>query len=900
MNVIKGLVDQSGLSTELTRYLRNGLGEAKSREEEEKEVTSDLSTLKEKLKDPSFANTMNWEFFIRLLFADLAGQSTTFAHITVINSMQNQDFRLKRVAYLSAVQIIPPKSPFRIMMISSIQKDLENSCLYNKIIALNCLPKILSNVNIGAFTEMIERESNNLQAIVRKKAILVNWRIYEVLGEKLCESMLKTIEGGLKDKDLSVVMASVSWVERLAVKDPLSILSLRSQIIDLLSSLVDQRIGRDLEYEGICAPWLQIKLLRILELVQQTNPQEKDPLVALLMKMLKSSFIFSSHTEIAVLLSLISLSFSPFIEKQIVDLAIEKVHQLNRSKLMREPDHLFIMLKMLDSMARTRKSAVFDFQDVLLNVLEAEEETLWIKAIGILFKIVSPDNFQFVLNQISRYLTKEKEKENREKVLRSFYSLLEERAISPKWFINAVFSLFYQSQSNTPPQIIYQFIESLKSMIMELDHKSIVDLLCSMFEFVHEREICVEMALSMIWMIGEMVLRNVEIPNELISIIEEFIETDFGYDSNELYTETLALSCSKIILGSMKTELKELSKKRLKSLLGCQLTYNIECFLALTERNGIKPDVDDFDIEMSFLGPFTERMISKTGRAFNNSKLIRPNSQESDLIKETAKLKTSNDQIPNPELLGREKDFEDVLKRTNKRFLGRQGISSDNSSLTSYSTKSTDKSSTVLKTVENKSSWIQKITSRVNTNLSKTPNEHTSSFLEQPPSLPQLTQPNKSSKKQKKRQILVNTLFKDDDNETIESTKKDFEKQKNNKNEEIDFLELENKGKIKEVGWKMNDFGPLNLSVEVFHELWSSLPDSQIIRIVTEIHESQLKGKFIEKGFSLISSDKPDSYLASAQFEDRPILLIINLNPLKILMKSNERVPNEIIDHIKM
>lgn len=57
---------------------------------------------------------------LRIVYADMLGHNTEFAHSFIVNCIQNPSYKVKRIAYLACIILLHEDSPFRIMMVASL------------------------------------------------------------------------------------------------------------------------------------------------------------------------------------------------------------------------------------------------------------------------------------------------------------------------------------------------------------------------------------------------------------------------------------------------------------------------------------------------------------------------------------------------------------------------------------------------------------------------------------------------------------------------------------------------------------------------------------------------------------------------------------------------------------
>ena len=98
--------------------------------------------LKIKIQERNLPEKKLKELLIRAIYVEMLGHDASFAHIYSINLTQSKNLLVKRIGYLAASLFIDENSEMIILMISTMQKDLQSKNHLEVIAALNCLAKL--------------------------------------------------------------------------------------------------------------------------------------------------------------------------------------------------------------------------------------------------------------------------------------------------------------------------------------------------------------------------------------------------------------------------------------------------------------------------------------------------------------------------------------------------------------------------------------------------------------------------------------------------------------------------------------------------------------------------------------------------------------------------------------
>ena len=113
--------------------LIKSIGEAQSKQEEDKIMIGELKQLKVKINEKNIPVKTQKENIIRAIYLEMLGYDASFAYIHAVNLTQNKNLkflinsRLKRIGYLACSLFFNENSEFLILLVSTVQKDLSST-----------------------------------------------------------------------------------------------------------------------------------------------------------------------------------------------------------------------------------------------------------------------------------------------------------------------------------------------------------------------------------------------------------------------------------------------------------------------------------------------------------------------------------------------------------------------------------------------------------------------------------------------------------------------------------------------------------------------------------------------------------------------------------------------------
>lgn len=613
-------MSSANVSSNLNTYIRVKIGEAKSKEEEDKAVIQDLEEIKQEILKPNLADKAVWEIILKVIYADMLGHNTEFAHPFVVNSAQRSSYKVKRIAYLACIILLEPDSLFRIMMVASLQKDLTNTCLYNKIIALNTLNKILCPLNATAFIDSVLGQLTSAQAVIRKKAILCAVRLEEILPGSI-ESFDDVMERGLRDNDASIMMATLPYYFKHFENKTETIKKLLPAFIKIYMQLIEGKLGPDYYYENYAAPWTLIKILQLFKFICRNDKARSDQVFEVLSTSLKSFFLMYNDVDITLLYQTIMTTIQIYPFDELIKLALEKIELILKNTVLKRNDTLFLTLKILSKLIDIDVKYTANYQLLLLDCLDSADETLRQLTVDILFKNITPVNLSLVITKIQQFILTTTDTKFKKSTVAKYFQAIETHAPDSIWYLNRCMDVIDVGLDCVNFKIVNSVIRNIKEIIMyeETNKKGVVDGFMRVFQsYLESKNLNDAFSSIFMWFFAEYLGVLVEIITEdnVFEIVDYVFthkyETDRCY--SYLYSSLEKIKCS---LGS------EASREKIRRIMQSKIRGGVsESQMRLSEylynRNkGVLFKAEQIDVQFGFLDDFVKKSMMKGGKTFD-------------------------------------------------------------------------------------------------------------------------------------------------------------------------------------------------------------------------------------------------------------------------------------------
>ncbi|KAK9319568.1 Clathrin/coatomer adaptor, adaptin-like protein [Lipomyces orientalis] len=424
------------------------LRNARARELEEKRINKELANIRQKFKDSNLSGYQKKKYVCKLLYIYILGWNIDFGHLEALNLIASSKFSEKQIGYLAISLLLNENHDLINLVLNSIRKDLNDP---NEL--FNCLA-LHAIANVGG-KEMAESLSSDVHRLlvspvskpfVKKKAALTLLRLYRKYQHSVHEEWADRIVSILSDPDLGVVTSVASLVMALAQDKPDLYKKCYSRAVFRLKAiLLDRQIQSDYLYYKVPSPWLQVKLMRLLQYYPASDdPDTASGLVDVLQFILDvaaepSRNVQQSNAQNAVLFEAINLAIHIDVSASLMDRIVSKLGVFISS---RETNLRYLGLDAMAHLAaRTADlSPIRAHQTTILNSLRDRDISVRRKGLDLLYSMCGYQNAVTIVAELLKYL-EVADYAIREDMVIKLAILTEKHATEYKWYIDTILKL---------------------------------------------------------------------------------------------------------------------------------------------------------------------------------------------------------------------------------------------------------------------------------------------------------------------------------------------------------------------------------------------------------------------------------------------------------------------------
>ncbi|KAJ1325142.1 AP-2 complex subunit alpha [Microdochium nivale] len=419
------------------------LRNARARELEEKRINKELANIRQKFKDGSLSGYHKKKYVCKLLYIYILGWNVDFGHLEAVNLISANKYSEKQIGYLAMTLFLHEKHELLHLVVNSIRKDLlDNNELFN-CLALHAI----ANVGGREMGEALSGEVHRLlisptsKAFVKKKSALTLLRLYRKHPDIVQPQWAERIISLMDDVDLGVALSVTSLVMTVA-QDNLD--QYKGAYVKaatrLKRLLVDGDFTADYLYYKVPCPWLQVKLLRLL---QYFPPSEDSHVREMIRESLQtilnlaiepSKNVQQNNAQNAVLFEAINLIIHLDTEHALMK---QISTRLGRFITSRETNVRYLGLEAMTHLAARAEDLepIKQHQEVILGSLKDRDISVRRKGLDLLYSMCDSTNSGPIVSELLHYL-QNADFALREEMALKIAILTEKYATDIQWYIN--------------------------------------------------------------------------------------------------------------------------------------------------------------------------------------------------------------------------------------------------------------------------------------------------------------------------------------------------------------------------------------------------------------------------------------------------------------------------------
>ncbi|KAJ1658394.1 hypothetical protein IWQ61_002357 [Dispira simplex] len=447
------------------------LRKCRVRELEEKRINKEMANIRAKFKESSLKGYQKKKYVCKLLYMYISGWDIDFGHAEAVNLISSNKFSEKQMGYLAVTLLLTENNDLLRLVVNSLRKDLDSSNELFNSLALHAI------ANIGG-REMAETLSGDVQRLlisplsnsfVKKKAALCLLRLFRKHSDVLpavewADRLLPLMD----DPDIGVVTSVVSLVTALAQQYPRQYaMCIPKAIRRLYRIIIDKEYPVDYLYYKVPAPWLQIKLLRLLQYYPIPDEETMRSRILTVLHSIVNNVrdmprnVQHANAIHAISFEAINLIIHIGCEPELLS---QSAFLLGRFLTSRETNVRYLGLETMAHLAGTLDNLepIKRHQDIILVSLRDRDVSVRRRGLDLLYSMCDTINSKVIVRELLRYLPMA-DFSLREEMVLKIAILTEKFATEYQWYIDTTMKLLSTAGDQVGEEIWYRLVQIILS-----------------------------------------------------------------------------------------------------------------------------------------------------------------------------------------------------------------------------------------------------------------------------------------------------------------------------------------------------------------------------------------------------------------------------------------------------
>lgn len=442
------------------------LRNARARELEEKRINKELANIRQKFKDGSLNGYSKKKYVCKLLYIYILGWNVDFGHLEAVNLISANKYSEKQIGYLAMTLFLHEEHDLLHLVVNSIRKDLLD---HNEL--FNCLAlHAIANIGGREMGEALSGEVHRLliaptsKSFVKKKAALTLLRLYRKHPDIVQPQWAERIISLMDDPDMGVALSVTSLVMALAQDNPEQYKGCYVKAAHRMKKiLVDEEYALDYMYYKVPCPWIQVKLLRLMQYfppsedthVRELIRESLQKILNLALEMPKN--VQQNNAQNAVLFEAINLIIHLDTEQALMRQISQRLGKFIQS---RETNVRYLGLEAMTHLAARAETLdpIKQHQDIIIGSLKDRDISVRRKGLDLLYSMCDSSNAQPIVGELLKYL-QNADFAIREEMVLKIAILTEKYATDIQWYVDISLRLIAMAGDHVSDEVWHRVIQ---------------------------------------------------------------------------------------------------------------------------------------------------------------------------------------------------------------------------------------------------------------------------------------------------------------------------------------------------------------------------------------------------------------------------------------------------------
>ncbi|XP_074654446.1 AP-4 complex subunit epsilon-1-like [Tubulanus polymorphus] len=462
-SLITGVVSSRSIQTTrgFASFVDN-LSRCRTRYEINEFLRREVDFLKDRLSRKDISLNQIKDGLVRSIFCCLMGHNVVFAQIYAVKLAQQGSLAQKRVGYLASSLLLSDQDEMVIMLVNTIQKDLQSSNVVEICAGLTAAGKLISQELIPAILPLVEAKITHQKVSVRKRAVMCLHSFYRK-APSLLEHSDDNFKKALCDKDPGVMWAALQIYQDMIELNPTKHEQIAYSLIHILEQVISRHFPGEFEHSNIPAPWLQIQILHILACLGTDNDQISCAMYPVLIEVLQRIDPMQ-RMGLAVIYECVKTIVTIKPDNILLDRANQCITKFLSA---RNINLKYLGVKSLSLIVKVNPSYAIPHQDIVIECLEHADQAIRRKVLELLYSMCCAENVKVVCQKLMDNISTTSDKYIRSDLVSKILLLTKKFCIDILWYVEIVNALVVKASQHVTHNAVNTIMRALKYHLNE-------------------------------------------------------------------------------------------------------------------------------------------------------------------------------------------------------------------------------------------------------------------------------------------------------------------------------------------------------------------------------------------------------------------------------------------------
>jgi len=464
-----------------------------SKEQESSRVEKELSKIRLKFTQTKALSGYDKKKYVwKLLYAYMLGYDIDFGHIQAVELCSSNKFSEKTAGYLAVSLLLADNNDILRLIVNSIKNDMMSPNEHIAALALNTVANIggsefADNLFADISKLLLSQDSMRLPPYIKKKACICLLRLYRKDNDTLQPDVWqKKMSAMFHDRDIGLLTSASGFMIGILEQGNFPVeewIEVMPSVCQCLANMVQGDCPENYLYYHVPAPWLQTKLLRILQFfpLEMYDGETLHRVNLMLQSILaKPSSQRSpaangtgakkrskadaerqnrSNAEHAILFEAMNLMIHM---EDRTDIETNRTAAALLGTFVSSTDPNIRYLG-LETMARLATNVSMHeylerYKNLILEKMHEPDISIRRQALNLLYALCRPENWQQIVDELLEILTAS-DKMLQEELVLKIAILAEKNAPNFRWYVDVVFKMLESAPDSVGDDVWYRVVQ---------------------------------------------------------------------------------------------------------------------------------------------------------------------------------------------------------------------------------------------------------------------------------------------------------------------------------------------------------------------------------------------------------------------------------------------------------